>query len=174
MGRERWQRGNIGRAAGVVGAPDTSGGKAEQGAGSAVDLTTLLRAQGLRVTAQRLLILEAVRSAPGHVTAEDLYQQVRDHLPALSIVSVYRTLEFFAQRGILTRTSMGARAVHWEWHVGPEHHHLICRSCGSLREVNGAIFADAATQLQRDYGFQAEMRHVAVWGICAHCQAATP
>jgi Fur family transcriptional regulator, ferric uptake regulator len=133
------------------------------------DIAAFLRAQGLRVTAQRLLILEALRDAPGHVTAEEVYQKVADRLPALSIVSVYRTLEFFAQRGMLTRTSLGERATQWEWHAGAEHHHLICRSCGHRQDIDDALFAEAAARLQHEYGFHAELRHMAVWGTCGPC-----
>jgi Fur family ferric uptake transcriptional regulator len=133
------------------------------------DLPALLRSLGLRVTAQRLLILEAIRDTPGHISAEEVYQKVVDRLPSLSIVSVYRTLEFFAERGIVSGTSLGERALQWEWHAGTEHHHLICRSCGHQDEIGEALFAGAAAQLEREHGFHAELRHLALWGTCARC-----
>jgi Fur family ferric uptake transcriptional regulator len=136
------------------------------------DLVAFLREQGLRATTQRLLILETLRDSAGHITAEQIYQRVVDRLPSLSIVSVYRTLEFFADRGIATRTNFGDRAVQWEWFGGSEHHHLLCRACGHRQEISGTLFAEAAAHLQRDYGFRAELRHLALWGTCADCQAA--
>ncbi len=134
------------------------------------DLVALLHARGLRVTAQRLAVLEVLRDTAGHITAEDIFQQVADRLSSLSIVSVYRTLEFFAERGFVTRTSLGGRSQQWEWNAGDEHHHLICRGCGQRQEISGAYFAEAAARLQRDFGFQAELRHLAVWGICPPCR----
>ncbi|GAC1432426.1 MAG: hypothetical protein NVSMB65_06050 [Chloroflexota bacterium] len=133
------------------------------------DIRTFLHEHGLRVTTQRLLILETLRDAVGHPTAEEIYQQVVGRLPSLSIVSVYRTLEYFGAQGIVTRTSLGGRAAQWEWHAGPEHHHLICHSCGHRQEVSGAFFADAAALLQREYGFHVELRHMALWGTCKAC-----
>lgn len=133
------------------------------------DLSAFLHTQGVRATAQRVVILQSVRDAPGHLTAEEIYQQVRERLPGLSVVSVYRTLKVFGQRGIVTRTRLGERAAQWEWRMSTAHHHAVCQSCGQSQEISGALFTNVVAQLQHEYGFQADLHHMALWGICGAC-----
>jgi Fur family ferric uptake transcriptional regulator len=134
----------------------------------------LLRAYGLRATPQRVLLLHLIQTATGHFTAEDMYKRVVETYPALSLVSVYRTLETLCRLGLVTHTELGdARSV-YEWALGDRHHHLICTRCGYREQLEDAELDPLRMALQARHGFHALINHYAIFGLCAHCAAQEP
>ena len=131
-------------------------------------LADVLRARGLRLTAQRQLILEAVRGL-GHATPEQVHGAVREVAAGINITTVYRTLELLEELGLVSHThlSHGSPTFHA---IGEEQHvHLVCRVCGAVDEVEPALLAPVAAQLEGQRGFLVDIGHVALFGVCAHC-----
>jgi Fur family ferric uptake transcriptional regulator len=132
-------------------------------------LAEMLRARGLRLTAQRQLVLEAVHGL-GHATPEQVHQAVREVAAGVNITTVYRTLELLEKLGLVTHThlSHGSPTYH---SVGERQHvHLVCRSCGTVDEVDPGMVGPLAETLERQRGFRVDIGHVALFGLCATCR----
>lgn len=128
-----------------------------------------LRGLGQRATPQRLTILAALR--PGeHVSADDLFTQVEGSLPALNRSTIYRTLEFFRDLGIVSETDLGDGVRRFEL-LDRRHHHLICHECGVVLELDDQLVAPLRAAIGDRYGFDAGIEHLALFGHCRHCQA---
>ncbi len=131
-------------------------------------LAETLRSRGLRLTAQRQLVLDAVY-ALGHATPDQIHAQVAKTAAGVNITTVYRTLELLEELGLVTHAhlSHGAPTYHG---VGPEQHiHLVCRSCESVTEVAPEVLGPLAEQLRAEAGFVIDVGHVAFFGTCASC-----
>lgn len=131
--------------------------------------THILRQHGLRVTPQRLLLVDAARNLPDHFTAEDVYRKMRETYPAVSLVSVYRGLEALRKIGLVTRTALGDSSAAYEWAQGKRHHHLICNHCGTVQQLDDCELDALRARLRDRYDFQAAMDHYAIFGLCAAC-----
>ncbi len=136
------------------------------------EVTNLLRERGLRVTAPRITVLQALRDGQGHMSAEEIHDAVLARYPAINLVTVYRTLESFEAFGLAARVELGDRLTRWEW-IGDAHHHLICRSCGEVTELDDAPFQSLSEVLSRRYGVRVDARHLALPGLCAVCAASS-
>ncbi len=135
--------------------------------GRRAELAERLRAAGQRVTAQRLVILEAL--VPGlHLSADDIYARVAPLLPAVNRSTVYRTLELFRDLGLISETDLGGGARQFEL-LDDRHHHLICRACGEAIDVDDALVAPLRAALRDRYGFVAGIDHLAIFGMCDYC-----
>ena len=128
-----------------------------------------LRALGLRITPQRLLVLRTVRTARAHLTAAQILASVRQIYSHFDASTVYRTLTTLQAAGLVSVTDMGDGELVYEWRAEPEHHHLICRACGAVMDVTDGAFAALAALLRDHHGFAADLVHCAVAGYCAGC-----
>jgi Fur family ferric uptake transcriptional regulator len=129
-----------------------------------------LRSRGLRLTAQRQLVLEAVL-ALGHATPDQVHAQVARTAAGVNITTVYRALELLEELGLVTHAhlSHGAPTYHA---VGEEQHvHLVCRVCGRVSEMDSALLTPLAETLEREKSFLVDVGHVALFGVCAECGA---
>jgi len=133
----------------------------------------LLRSHGVQVTAQRLSVLGAVAKHP-HATADDVAREVRSDIGAISRQSVYDSLTVLVEKGILRRIQPVGSAARYEDRVGDNHHHLICRQCGQLTDIDCATGAAPCLTPAQDLGYQIDEAEVAYWGICPQCQVAVP
>lgn len=124
----------------------------------------------MKLTPQRLMVLTALRHAEGHITAAEVYEQVRTAYPYVDISTVYRTLGALKQMRLVTETDMGRGDLTYEW-VGDahRHHHLICNVCGGVTELDHAYLERLGSELRRDLGFSAALDHFAIFGRCAAC-----
>jgi len=138
---------------------------------TAEQLADALRARGQRVTSQRLIILEALRDADRHVSAEQVLDAVSTRLPGLSLPTVYATLELFEEMGIVRRVSAGRGAVLFDPRR-ESHHHLVCRECGRVEDLDVAPRLDAVTSAAQRAGFEADATEVVVRGRCRACARA--
>ena len=134
--------------------------------GSALDVA--LQERGYRLTPQRLMILEAVEHSPNHVSAEEIFDQVKAKYPYINISTIYRTLELFRDLSLVTETDLGG-VKRYHPAGGGQHHHLVCRSCGSITELDQEILAPVKDRILRDHGFRADLSHLAILGRCARC-----
>lgn len=132
--------------------------------------TKRLQDLGYRLTPQRMMILEEVMDSEEHVTAEDLYEQVRKRYPHISFSTVYRTLEVLRDSGFITQTDLGGGR--WQYHPVDKatHHHLVCQGCGSVAEVDQSVLSDLQRELDEQYGFDAILTHFAIFGRCRNCR----
>ena len=147
-------------------------GKAPGSEGSRAAIPSLLEGLGLRVTPQRLLILEALQASRGHVTAEDIHGLITGAYPHLNITTVYRNLEVLVAAGIVTETRLGGKYLYYELSPGSRHHHLVCERCGHVSELDDTLVEPLRQAIARQHGFSARVEHLAVFGICRACGAA--
>ena len=135
------------------------------------DDDALLRRHGLQVTAQRLAVLRAVAAQP-HATADAIAESVRDQLGTISRQAVYDALGLLVDRGILRRIEPAGSPARYEDRVGDNHHHLVCRSCGRLEDVDCAI-GEAPCLVPIDAAsFEVHEAEVLYWGTCPGCRSA--
>ena len=132
-----------------------------------------LRQQGFKVTAQRLAVLRAVSGRP-HLTAEDVVEVVRADIGVVSRRAVYDAVGVLADIGLLRRIQPSGSAARYEDRVGDNHHHLICRACGRMVDVDCAVGAMPCLTAADDAGYDIDEAEVIYWGRCPACrQAAT-
>jgi Fe2+/Zn2+ uptake regulation proteins len=125
----------------------------------------MLRSRGLRLTAQRQLILDAVLEL-GHATPEQVHAAVREVAAGVNITTIYRTLELLERLGLVTHTHLSHGSP--TYHAAGEHAHvhLVCRKCGTVDEVDPALFRPVADRLAAERGFHVDIGHVSLFGVC--------
>lgn len=135
------------------------------------DAAELLRSHGLQVTAQRLAVLRAVGEAP-HGTADEVAEAVRTEIGAISRQAVYDSLGTLADKGVLRRIQPSGSPARYEQRVDDNHHHLLCRSCGQIVDIDCAVGARPCLEAADDHGFEIDEAEVFYWGRCPTCRAA--
>lgn len=134
---------------------------------------TRLRRLGVRVTPQRLFVLEALEQTGGHMTAEEIMQWASRRYPALNLATVYRTLDLLISIGLVAQMVLGDGASSYELVGDSPHHHLACKLCGNVIEMDAALLESLRADVLRDYGFHAQPQHLAIFGLCHVCYDAT-
>lgn len=129
-----------------------------------------LRASGYRVTPQRQLVLEAVTRLE-HASPEEIYASVKQTAVGVNLSTVYRTLELLEQVGLVTHTHLGHGAHRYHLASDAQHVHLMCHGCGSIIQIEPAAVAPLVRALDDEYGFQTDVGHLTVFGLCAACRA---
>ncbi len=135
------------------------------------DPTAVLRANGVQVTAQRIAVLNAVSATP-HVTADVVMETVRAEIGAISRQSVYDSLNVLVRKGILRRIEPAGSPARYEDRVGDNHHHLVCRECGRLVDVDCAVGEMPCLVPVDDGDFVIDEAEVVYWGVCPDCRPA--
>jgi Fur family ferric uptake transcriptional regulator len=130
----------------------------------------LLRQRGIQVTAQRLAVLRAVSSQP-HTTADAVAEVVRAEIGAISLQAVYDALAILVVGGIIRRIQPAGSPARFEDRVGDNHHHLICRLCGTVVDVDCAVGDAPCLTAADDNGYEIDEAEVAYWGRCPECVA---
>jgi Fur family ferric uptake transcriptional regulator len=138
------------------------------------ELAARLRSIGQRATPQRLLILGAFAHPGEHLTAEEVYDRVGPLAPAVNRSTVYRTLELFRDLGLISETDLGSGVRHYELVDDHRHHHLVCRNCGQMHELDDDLIAPLRAAAKERFGFVVTIDHLALFGWCAHCAATAP
>jgi Fur family ferric uptake transcriptional regulator len=139
---------------------------------AAVDTEALLRQHGLQVTAQRLAVLRAVSDRP-HRTADDIYTIVRAELGAISRQAVYDALGALSEKGLVRRIQPAGSPARYEDRVGDNHHHLICRVCGRMVDVDCAVGYTPCLTAADSSGYEIDEAEVIYWGRCPDCVTAS-
>ena len=132
------------------------------------DSAALLRERGIQVTAQRLAVLRAVAGQP-HITADAVAEAVRTEIGAISLQSVYDALGLLVSERLIRRIQPSGSPARYEDRVGDNHHHLICRACGRVVDVDCAIGAAPCLTAIDDRGYEIDEAEVAYWGRCPDC-----
>jgi Fur family transcriptional regulator, stress-responsive regulator len=135
------------------------------------DSAALLRRHGLQVTAQRLAVLAALTERP-HSTAAEIGSHVRGQIGTVSPQAVYDVLGALAENGIIRRIQPAGSPARYEDRVGDNHHHLICRSCGQMVDVDCAVGFAPCLTASEDAGYEIDEAEIIFWGRCPRCTAA--
>lgn len=130
----------------------------------------LLRQRGIQVTAQRLAVLRAVAGQP-HIAADAVAEAVRSEIGAISLQSVYDALGVLVSEGLLRRIQPAGSPARFEDRVGDNHHHLICRKCGRMVDIDCAVGSAPCLTAADDGGYEIEEAEVVYWGRCPDCLA---
>jgi Fur family ferric uptake transcriptional regulator len=136
------------------------------------DNDALLRKHGLQVTAQRLAVLRAVSDRP-HSAADDIYNVVRAEIGAISRQAVYDALAALGDKGLVRRIQPAGSPARYEDRVGDNHHHLICRTCNQMVDVDCAVGDTPCLTAADSSGYEIDEAEVIYWGRCPECAAAT-
>jgi Fe2+ or Zn2+ uptake regulation protein len=127
-----------------------------------------LRGAGLRVTAARAALLETVRSGD-HLDAEEVASGVRDRVGHVSLQAVYDALNALTAAGLIRRLEPAGSPARFEGRVGDNHHHVVCRSCGVVADVDCAVGEAPCLTPSDDHGFSIGEAEVVYWGLCPGC-----
>jgi Fur family ferric uptake transcriptional regulator len=129
----------------------------------------LLRKHGLQVTAQRLAVMRAVSRHP-HATADELIDDVRGVIGSISRQAVYDTLAVLTEKNLVRRIQPAGSAARYEDRVDDNHHHLICRGCGRMYDIDCAVGETPCLTASESHGFEIEEAEVIYWGRCPSCR----
>lgn len=135
------------------------------------DPAEVLRQRGIQVTAQRLAVLRAVSAHP-HATAETVAEAVRTELGVISLQAVYDALSVLAAEGLIRRIQPAGSPARFETRVGDNHHHLICRICGRMVDVDCAVGSAPCLTPVDARGYEVDEAEVVYWGRCPDCASA--
>jgi Fur family ferric uptake transcriptional regulator len=130
----------------------------------------ILRENGHRLTPQRMLVIEALHNADRHISAEEIYEQLHSRYPYANISTVYRTLELLKKLDLVTEADFGEGCVRYHVAENGHHHHLVCRSCGKMIDLEDVALHPLKDNLLQKYGFAADLRHLAISGECRGCR----
>ncbi len=134
------------------------------------EFETMLRGAGLRVTRPRMAVLAAVDGSP-HADTESLIDSVRRHSGPVSHQAVYDVLRTLTQVGLVRRFHPEGSVARYETRAGDNHHHLVCRSCGAIVDVDCAVGAAPCLTASDDSGYEIDLAEVIYWGRCPDCRA---
>ena len=131
--------------------------------------TPELRARGFRMTPQRMAILHVLHHSGEHLSPVEVYQLASNDLPGLTEATVYRTLDFLVENGLVHPTS--THSGHLVYEIGKgDHHHLVCRACGAEIQIDHALLADVYERLESVSQYRHIDSHVTFFGLCPECQ----
>ncbi|MES9537632.1 MULTISPECIES: Fur family transcriptional regulator [unclassified Actinomadura] len=138
---------------------------------SSLDFHQMLRAAALRATRPRLAVLSAVHAHP-HTDTESVIGAVREELPKVSHQAVYDSLRALTAAGLLRRIQPSGSVARYESRIGDNHHHVVCRSCGAIADVDCAVGEAPCLTASDDRGYLIDEAEVVYWGLCPDCSTA--
>lgn len=137
------------------------------------DFRKLLRQSDMRVTRPRLAVLGAVYTHP-HADTDSIIRAVRKELPDVSHQAVYDSLHALTAARLVRRIQPSGSVARYESRVGDNHHHVVCRTCGAIADVDCAAGAAPCLTASQDHGFQIDEAEVIYWGLCPECCTVPP
>ena len=138
---------------------------------SKAGIEQVLKAASMRVTQPRVAVLSAVAEHP-HADTETIISAVREGHPNVSHQAVYDSLKLFTKLGVIRQIQPQGHTARYEARVGDNHHHVVCRQCGKLADVDCAVGGAPCLHASNDHGFSIDEAEVIYWGACPDCQAA--
>jgi Fur family ferric uptake transcriptional regulator len=131
----------------------------------------LLRSRGLRVTRPRLAVLEVLDTTQGHLDVEQITARVRNRLDSVSVQAVYDVLGALSRAGLARRIEPAGSPARFERRAGDNHHHIVCRGCGEIGDVDCAVGSAPCLDPSQAHGYEVDEAEVTFWGLCPACQA---
>jgi Fur family ferric uptake transcriptional regulator len=135
------------------------------------DVAARLREKSLRVTKPRLAVLAAMQEHP-HADTDTVIRAVRESVGTVSHQAIYDVLRVFTDVGLVRRMQLAGTTARYEARVGDNHHHLVCRSCGDIVDVDCAVGRAPCLTADDDHGFVVDEAEVVYWGTCPSCATA--
>ncbi len=135
------------------------------------ELLEALRERGFRLTPQRMMVLEAIESSDDHISAEEIHAKARAQYPYMNISTVYRTLDLLKELGLAAEADMGGGRLVYHPEGKAQHHHLVCRKCGKVTDIDVSVFRQLRDNLRDEYGFDADLEHIGIFGTCTRCES---
>lgn len=132
-------------------------------------INQILTSNGHRLTASRQAIVQALVTSQGHITADDLAQNVRQVAPQVGRMTVYRTLDLLCELGVIRPIYQGTGAAHYVIMADGSHHHLICTRCHAVIEFEECMADELAQQLAQRFNFTISSHLLELHGVCAGC-----
>ncbi|KAB1924348.1 Fur family transcriptional regulator [Micromonospora arida] len=130
----------------------------------------LLRSRGLRVTRPRLAVLD-VLAGGGHLEVDEITRRVRERLDSVSTQAVYDVLGALSRAGLSRRIEPAGSPARYEARVGDNHHHVVCRGCGEIADIDCAVGSAPCLEPNSAHGFEVDEAEVTFWGLCPGCRA---
>lgn len=130
----------------------------------------ILRAGGKRVTSQRALLLRIMQGSGGHLDADEIYRQAREHDPRISLSTVYRTLNLLKELDLVEELHFDEEHHHYEMAAEKAHYHLVCMGCGRVVEFQSPLVNELWAELEREHGVALERLQIDALGRCQKCQ----
>ena len=130
----------------------------------------ILKEKGYRLTPQRLMVLEALHSVDNHISAEDIFGRVKARYRYANISTVYRTLDLLKELKLITEINLDDGCIRYHLSEKGHHHHLVCSTCGKIIDLPESALKILGETLAKEYKFQADLKHLAVFGICSECR----
>ena len=131
-----------------------------------------LRRAGYRLTPQRMLVLQAITGGKGHLTAEAIHRRAIETYPYLDIATVYRILQLLKRLHLVTEIGLGGESARYEVAEADKHHHMVCRTCGRTFDLSPSYLDEFRSRLVSEFGFEPDLEHFAIGGLCAACAQA--
>jgi Fur family ferric uptake transcriptional regulator len=128
-----------------------------------------LKEKGLKLTPQRMLIVDIIHNAESHLTAEDIITHVQTRMPGVNKSTIYRTLELLEKAGCVYKSELGNEFIYHHEEEG-HHHHLVCDQCGKTIDCDENLFAPVQRSLREKYNFRVDFKHVVMSGVCGECK----
>ena len=132
--------------------------------------STVLKNRGYRLTPQRRLILDIIHEADSHLTAETILSRLEERVSGVNKSTVYRTLELLEGLGLVVKSELAGTNVYHHAEEG-HHHHLVCKKCGRQVHCDEAVLWPLKSSLKEKLGFEADLSHHVIRGLCRHCRA---
>ena len=131
-----------------------------------------LREMGYRLTPQRMIILSAVAEGGGHMGVDEVHRRATEAYPYMDIATIYRTLHLLKKLGVVTEVAIGDR-MHYELtDPNGKHHHMVCQLCHGAFNLSPHYLEEFRATLVSEFGFEPDLEHFAISGICASCKGA--
>ncbi|MYC34610.1 MAG: transcriptional repressor [Chloroflexi bacterium] len=132
-----------------------------------------LRAQGYRMTPQRLSVLDIVARRTGHIGADEVWNLAREEHPYVDLATIYRTLQWLKGLGVVTEVIIGNK-LHFEMsdHHNP-HNHMVCSICDGVQTLTPDYLAEFSQRLEQEFGFSPNLDNITIGGVCNQCRAVT-
>jgi Fe2+ or Zn2+ uptake regulation protein len=130
----------------------------------------LLRSHGLRVTRPRLAVLDVLNASRRHLDVDEITEQVRGRLDSVSTQAIYDVLGALSRAGLARRIEPAGSPARFEARVGDNHHHVVCRGCGAIADVDCAVGEAPCLEPSQSHGFKLDEAEVTFWGLCPDCQ----
>ncbi|MCX6004759.1 MAG: Fur family transcriptional regulator [Chloroflexi bacterium] len=132
--------------------------------------TKILLEKGYRVTPQRIMVVDALHSVETHISAEEIFNKLKEKYPYANISTVYRTLELLKELGLAAQIDIGDGIARYHAKEHSKHHHLVCNKCGTIIDLPETELVPLEKALLRNCRFKADLSHLAIFGICSNCQ----
>ncbi|OGN99196.1 MAG: transcriptional repressor [Chloroflexi bacterium RBG_13_51_52] len=128
-----------------------------------------LKEKGLKLTPQRMLIVDIIHEARGHLTAEEIIRHVQAKMPGVNKSTIYRTLDLLENYGCVYKSETGEGFIYHHSEEG-HHHHLVCSKCGRTIKCDEDLFTPLKDLLEEKYNFNADFKHIVMSGLCEKCR----